>query len=203
MESAMNSKRGNMGEVVWELMEPINILISYRPKKQFNMTYSKLGTSVYGIFHNSKKFQTYSILYHMRPFNKTSNFSEVPSVFYERIFFVGRIGILFVNQKIFESESKYYSRFFKKSNIFQSLKRFKYSNIIRIIQLYLNKIWKIKQKKQELRFQKLIKQRHQVTVTSKHRSGPLVPANGISRSAGHLKIPNLYSKLRGKICFKY
>ena len=105
MESAMNSKRGNMGEVVWELMEPINILISYRPKKQFNMTYSKLGTSVYGIFHNSKKFQTYSILYHMRPFNKTSNFSEVPSVFYERIFFVGRIGILFVNQKIFESST--------------------------------------------------------------------------------------------------
>ena len=42
-----------------------------------------------------------------------------------------------------------------------------------------------------------------MTVTSKHRSCPLVPANGISRSAGQLKITNLYSKLRGKICFKY
>ena len=45
--------------------------------------------------------------------------------------------------------------------------------------------------------------RYQVTVTSKHRSCPLVPANGISRSAGQLKITNLFSKLRGKICFKY
>ena len=62
-----------------------------------------------------------------------------------------------------ESESEYYSyvrkfsnpniiRDFKKdSNIFESLKRFEYSNIIRIIQLYLNKIWKIKSRKQELR----------------------------------------------------
>ena len=45
--------------------------------------------------------------------------------------------------------------------------------------------------------------RYQVTVTSKYRSCPLVPANGISKSPGHLKIPNLNSKLRGKICFKY
>ena len=37
-----------------------------------------------------------------------------------------------------------------------------------------------------------------MTVTSKHRSCQLVPANGISRSAGHLKIPNLNSKVRGK-----
>ena len=36
-----------------------------------------------------------------------------------------------------------------------------------------------------------------------HRSCPLVPANGISKSPGHLKIPNLNSKLRGNICFKY
>ena len=36
-----------------------------------------------------------------------------------------------------------------------------------------------------------------------HRSCPLVPANGISRSTGQLKITNLFSKLRGKICFKY
>ena len=36
-----------------------------------------------------------------------------------------------------------------------------------------------------------------------HRSCPLVPANGISKSPGHLKIPNLNSKLREKICFKY
>ena len=64
-----------------------------------------------------------------------------------------------------ESESEYYSyirkfsnpnlniiRDFKKdSNIFESLKRFEYSNIIRIIQLYLNKMWKIKSRKQELR----------------------------------------------------
>ena len=64
-----------------------------------------------------------------------------------------------------ESESEYYSsirkfsnpnpniiRDFKKgSNIFESLKRFEYSNIIRIIQLFLNKIWKIKSRKQELR----------------------------------------------------
>ena len=64
-----------------------------------------------------------------------------------------------------ESESEYYSlirkfsnpnpniiRDFKKdSNIFESLKRFEYSKIIRIIQLYLNKIWKIKSRKQELR----------------------------------------------------
>ena len=35
------------------------------------------------------------------------------------------------------------------------------------------------------------------------RSCPLVPANWISKSAGQLKITNLYSKLRGKICFKY
>ena len=35
------------------------------------------------------------------------------------------------------------------------------------------------------------------------RSCPLVPANGISKSPGHLKIPNLNSKLREKICFKY
>ena len=64
-----------------------------------------------------------------------------------------------------ESESEYYSsirkfsnpnpniiRDFKKdSNIFESLKRFEYSKIIRIIQLFLNKIWKIKSRKQELR----------------------------------------------------
>ena len=64
-----------------------------------------------------------------------------------------------------ESESEYYSyirkfsnpnlniiRDFKKdSNIFESLKRFEYPNFIRIIQLYLNKIWKIKSRKQELR----------------------------------------------------
>ena len=64
-----------------------------------------------------------------------------------------------------ESESEYYSsirkfsnpnpniiRDFKKdSNIFESLKRFEYSNIIRIIQLYLNKMCKIKSRKQELR----------------------------------------------------
>ena len=42
-----------------------------------------------------------------------------------------------------------------------------------------------------------------MTVTSKHRSCPLMPENGISRSAGQLKITNLYSKLRWKICFKY
>ena len=42
-----------------------------------------------------------------------------------------------------------------------------------------------------------------MTVTSKHRSCQLVPKNGISKSAGHLKIPNLYSKFREKICFKY
>ena len=45
--------------------------------------------------------------------------------------------------------------------------------------------------------------RYQVTVTSMHMSCPLVPANGISKSPGHLKIPNSNSKLRGKICFKY
>ena len=64
-----------------------------------------------------------------------------------------------------ESESEYYSsirkfsnpnpniiRDFKKdSNIFESLKRFEYSNIIRIIQLYLNIMWKLKSRKQELR----------------------------------------------------
>ena len=42
-----------------------------------------------------------------------------------------------------------------------------------------------------------------MTVTSKHRSCQLVPKNGISKSAGHLKIPNLYSKFRDQICFKY
>ena len=37
-----------VGSTLWvgELMEPISILISYRSKKQFNMTYSKLGMSV-------------------------------------------------------------------------------------------------------------------------------------------------------------
>ena len=64
-----------------------------------------------------------------------------------------------------ESESEYYSyirkfsnpnpniiRDFKKdSNIFESLKRFEYSNIIRIIHFYLNIMWKIKSRKQELR----------------------------------------------------
>ena len=35
------------------------------------------------------------------------------------------------------------------------------------------------------------------------RSCPLVPAYGISKSPGHIKIPNLNSKLREKICFKY
>ena len=66
---------------------------------------------------------------------------------------------------LYESESEYYSlirkfsnpnpniiRDFKKdSNIFESLKRFEYSKIIQIIQLFLNKIWKIKSRKQELR----------------------------------------------------
>ena len=42
-----------------------------------------------------------------------------------------------------------------------------------------------------------------MTVTSIHRSCPLVPATGISKSPGHLKFPNLNSKLREKICFKY
>ena len=42
-----------------------------------------------------------------------------------------------------------------------------------------------------------------MTVTSKHRSCQLVPKNGISKSAGHLKIPNLYSKFREKMSFKY
>ena len=98
-----------------------------------------------------------------------------------------------------ESESEYYSsirkflnpnpniiRDFKKdSNIFESLKRFEYSSIIRIIQLYLNKMWKIKSRKHELRehIQKATL-RAAVTVTSKHRSCPSVPANRISRSAG-------------------
>ena len=64
-----------------------------------------------------------------------------------------------------ESESEYYLsirkfsnpnpniiRDFKKDlNIFESQKRFEYSNIIRIIQLYLNIMWKIKSRKQDLR----------------------------------------------------
>ena len=41
--------------------------------------------------------------------------------------------------------------FKKDSNIFESQKRFEYPNIIRIIQLYLNIMWKIKSIKQELR----------------------------------------------------
>ena len=49
-------------------------------------------------------------------------------------------------ESFFFDESEYYSYI---RNI--SLKRFEYSNIIRIIQLYLNKMWKIKSRKQDLR----------------------------------------------------
>ena len=54
----------------------------------------------------------------------------------DRIFFFGRIRIriLFVNQKIFESESEYYSRFYK---------RFEYIRIsekVRIFEYYSNNL---------------------------------------------------------------
>ena len=39
MDSAMNSERLNMGEVVGEMMEPFPIQISYWPIKPFNLTY--------------------------------------------------------------------------------------------------------------------------------------------------------------------
>ena len=39
MDSAMNSERLNMGEVVGEMMEPFPIQISHWPIKLFNLTY--------------------------------------------------------------------------------------------------------------------------------------------------------------------
>ena len=39
MDSAMNSERLNMGEVVGEMMEPFPIQISHWPIKPFNLTY--------------------------------------------------------------------------------------------------------------------------------------------------------------------
>ena len=39
MDSAMNSEKLNMGEVVGEMMEPFPIQISYWPIKPFNLTY--------------------------------------------------------------------------------------------------------------------------------------------------------------------
>ena len=54
-------------------------------------------------------------------------------------------------RKFLNPNPKIIQDFKKDSNIFKSLKRFEYSNIIRIIQLYLNITWKIKSRKQELR----------------------------------------------------
>ena len=39
MDSAMNSERLNMGEVVGEMMEPFPIQISHWPIKPFNLTF--------------------------------------------------------------------------------------------------------------------------------------------------------------------
>ena len=90
----------------------------------------------------------------------------------ERIFFLGRIRIriLFVNQKIFESESKYYSRF---------KKRFEYIRIskkVRIFKYYSNSsvIFEenVENKKQE--FRKHIQKAHVGIKLQSHPSTGLV-----------------------------